>query len=145
MKQDMNDNKLTTKEFDCVCQIVEALSSYISEFNCSNTDNKELLKALKPIEEAHRILEEIIDENCPLMYGPPEVMFSQKELAEMRLREEVIQQVERAELDAEEWKNLMVEIVSSDESEKDMLAMKKKSNKPHIPVSPASQIVIIII
>lgn len=114
MKQDMNDNKLTTKEFDCVCQIVEALSLYISEVNCSNTDNKELLKALKPIEEAHRILEEIIDENCPLMYGPPEVMFSPKELAEMRLREEVIQQVERAELDAEEWKNLMVEIVSSD-------------------------------
>ena len=84
------------------------------EVKCSNTDNKELLKALKPIEEAHRILEEIIDENCPLMYGPPEVMFSPKELAEMRLREEVIQQVERAELDAEEWKNLMVEIVSSD-------------------------------
>lgn len=114
MKQDMNDNKLTTREFDCVCQTFEALSSYISEVNCSNTDNKELLKALKPIEEARHLLEELVDENCPSMYGPPEVMFSQKELAEMRLREEVVQQVGQAELDAGEWKNLVVEIVSSD-------------------------------
>lgn len=114
MKQDMNDNELTTKEFDSVCQIVEALSSYISEVNCSNTDNKELLKALKPIEEARHLLEELVDENCPLMYGPPEVMFSPKELAEMRLREEVVQQVEQAELDADEWKDLVVGIVSSD-------------------------------
>ena len=49
-----------------------------------------------------------------IMYGPPEVIFSPKKLAEKRLRNEIMQQVLRTELTAEQWREIVADLVMDD-------------------------------
>lgn len=68
----------------------------------------------KHIEEATEMLEKVEPESIQLMYGPPEDMFSRRELAEMRLHDEVLQDVEQADLTADQWKDLVAELVADE-------------------------------
>ena len=110
----MNPDELTSSQLDCVFRTTDALHGYIVEMHKSHTDNKELLKALEHIEKALGILSGVEADHIQLMYGPPEVMFSPKELAEMRLRDEVMQQVKQADLTAEQWKELVADLAADE-------------------------------
>jgi hypothetical protein len=110
----MNNQELTSSELDCVFRTTEALRGYIMEVRSSKNANKVLLKALKHIEKADQILEEVESDNIEVMYGPPEVFFSPKELAEKRLRDEVIQQVLHTELTAEQWREIVADLVADE-------------------------------
>ncbi len=68
----------------------------------------------KHIEEAAEMLEKVEPESIQLMYGPPEDMSSRRELAEMRLHDEVLQDVEQADLTADQWKDLVAELVADE-------------------------------
>lgn len=110
----MIHDELSPSQLDCVFRTMEALRNYIFEVRSSHTGNKELLKALKHVEKADTILEAVGESNIQVMYGPPETMFSPKELAEMRLRDEVMQQVKQADLTAEQWKELVADLASNE-------------------------------
>lgn len=105
----MNNQELSASELDCVFRTTSALRSYIMEVR--NSRNKMLLKALGYIEKADKILEDVEERNMSVMYGPPEVLFSPKELAEKRLRKEVMQQVLRTEMTAEQWREIVADLV----------------------------------
>ena len=79
----------------------------------SKNANKVLLEALKHIEKANQILLEVEEDNIRIMYGPPEVMFSPKELDERRLRNEIMHQVLRTELTAEQWREMVADLVTN--------------------------------
>lgn len=70
--------------------------------------NDELIR--KQIEEADEMMEKVEPESIQVMYGPPEDMFSRRELAEMRLRDEVLQEVAQAD----QWKDLVAELVAEE-------------------------------
>lgn len=106
----MNNQKLTASELDCVFRTTEALRDYIMGVR-NNSSNKLLLRALGYIEKADKILEDVEVRNISVMYGPPEVLFSPKELAEKRLRKEVMQQVLRTEMTAEQWREIVADLV----------------------------------
>lgn len=110
----MPEQNLTPRELNNVYKTRDALISYIDEMRQSNTTDKYLLEAQKHIEKAMDILEEVSDSHTCVLYGPPEVVFSPKELAEMRLRDEIAQQVENTELTAEQWREIVSELVSSE-------------------------------
>ncbi len=110
----MSNQELSSSELDCVFRTTEALRGYIMELRGSKNANKELLKALKHIEKADQILEEVESNNIEVMYGPPEVFFSPKELAERRLRNEIRQQVLRTELTAEQWREIVADLVADE-------------------------------
>lgn len=110
----MTPDELSSSQLDCVFRTTDALRNYIIEVRSSHTGNKELLKALKHIEKADTILEAVGNSHIQVMYGPPETMFSPKELAEMRLRDEVMQQVEQADLTAEQWKELVTDLTADE-------------------------------
>ena len=74
--------------------------------------NDELIR--KQIEEADEMLEKVEPESIQVMYGPPEDMFSRRELAEMRLRDEVLQEVAQADLTVDQWKDLVAELVADE-------------------------------
>ena len=74
--------------------------------------NDELIR--KQIEEADEMLEKVEPESIQVMYGSPEDMFSRRELAEMRLRDEVLQEVAQADLTVDQWKDLVVELVAEE-------------------------------
>ena len=111
----MPHDELTSRQLDCVFRTTDALRNYIVEMHKSNTDNKDLLKALKHIEKAFGILSGVEEDHIQVMYGPPEVMFSPKELAEMRLRDEVMQQVKQADLTADQWKDLVADLAADED------------------------------
>ncbi len=106
----MNNQELSSSELDCVFRTTEALRDHIMEVR-NKSSNKLLLKALGYIEKADKILEDVEVRNISVMYGPPEVFFSPKELAEKRLRNEIIQQVLRTELTAEQWREIVADLV----------------------------------
>ena len=106
----MNNQKLTASELDCVFRTTEALRDYIMGVR-NNSSNKLLLRALGYIEKADKILEDVEVRNISVMYGPPEVLFSPKKLAEKRLRNEIMQQVLRTELTAEQWREIVADLV----------------------------------
>lgn len=111
----MSHDELTTSQLDCVFRTTDALRNYIVEMYKSHTDNKELQKALEHIEKALGILTGVEADHIQVMYGPPEVMFSPKELAEMRLRDEVMQQVKQVDLTAEQWKDLVADLAADED------------------------------
>ena len=106
----MSNQELSSSELDCVFRTTEALRGYIMEVRSSKKANKKLLEALKHIEKAEQILVEVEDRNIQIMYGPPEVIFSPKELAERRLRNEIMQQVLLTELTAEQWREIVANL-----------------------------------
>ena len=108
----MNNQELTASQLDCVFRTTEALCGYIREVRRSKNTNKMLLEALKHIEKANQILIEVEDRNIPIMYGPPEVIFSPKKLAEQRLRNEIKQQVLRTELTVEQWREIVADLAA---------------------------------
>lgn len=110
----MTHDELSPSQLDCVFRTMEALRNYIFEVRSSRTGNKELMKALNYIEKADTILEAVGESNIQVMYGPLETIFSPKELAEMRLRDEVMRQVEHADLTAEQWKELVSDLTSDE-------------------------------
>lgn len=92
-----------------VGDVEEAMSNFI--IKSEEFEIKEIKKARKHIEKALEILGVYSFQHTPVMYGPPEEMFSEKEEAEKELRREVMVKVINKNLLATQWKEIVKRIL----------------------------------
>lgn len=106
----MEFDEIVEKVLPVVSDVEEAMVSFMSE--SEGFDIKEVNKARKHIEKALEILSDYSFQNTPVMYGPPEDIFSEKEEAEKELRREVMIKVINKKLLATQWKEIVKQILN---------------------------------
>ena len=111
----MKNNDLSSRALDTIYKTSAALFEYIVEFRNTKDDNEVIKEAYSHIVKASEVLDNITLNNMSVIYGPPETVFSPKELAEMKFRDETEQLVNRTELKAEQWREIVGELVSTEE------------------------------
>ncbi len=105
----MDYDEIIEKVLPVTGNIEDAMSSFISE--SEDFDIKEVKRARKHIEKALEILSEYNFNHIPVLYGPPEIFFSEKDEAEEQLREEVMWKVINKKLLATQWKEIVKQIL----------------------------------
>lgn len=105
----MEYDEIIEKVLPVVSNVTDAMSNFISESD--NFDIVEIQSARKHIEEALDILSDYKFDHTPVMYGPPEIFFSEKDKAEEQLRKKVMTNVMNKRLLATQWKEIVKQIL----------------------------------
>lgn len=110
----MNDKELTTREIDTIYKTFDVLADYVVEMKEAKGKDKNISKAYSHIEKACEILQDFSFAHVAVMYGPPEAIYSPKELSELRFRDETRRMVTKTQLSSDQWQSIVSELVSSD-------------------------------
>lgn len=108
----MKYDKVKGELYDKVCD----LNLSITDFIMQNRDEKNngVKKGIKHLYKVQEIFDEITENNemfAP-MYGPPEDLFSEKDKAEEKLREETMLKLINRKLLATQWKEIVKQILN---------------------------------
>ncbi len=101
--------EIIEKVLPVVSNVEDAMADFISE--SEDFDIKEIHKARKHVEKALDILSDYSFQHTPVMYGPPEILFSEKSEAEEKLREETMLKLINKKLLATQWKEIVKQIL----------------------------------
>lgn len=105
----MEYDEIIEKVLPIIGNVKDAMAEFLSE--SEDFDIKEVKNARKHIEKALEILINYSALHTPVMYGPPEILFSEKDEAEERLRAEVMVKLINKRLLATQWKEIVKEIL----------------------------------
>lgn len=106
----MEYDEIVEKVLPAVSNVSDAMAVFISE--SSDYDIKEIVNARNHIEKALDILSDYSFDNTPVMYGPPEDLFSKRDEVEDQLRREVMAKLTNKRLLATQWKEIVKQILN---------------------------------
>ena len=101
--------EIIEKVLPVVRDVKDAMAVFMSE--SEDFDIKEIYEARKNVEKALDILCDYSFQHTPVMYGTPEILFSEKDEAEEKLKEETMLKLINKKLLATQWKEVVKQIL----------------------------------